>query len=238
MHYLFLTLPSLAENLALDEALLLEAEADRGGEILRFWEWPTPAVVLGAAGRLREEVDEAACQRDQIPILRRGSGGGAVLLGAGCLCYSLILSYQRHPSLSEVRPSYKYILESICSFLIKGAPALACAGVSDLVLAGRKVSGNSQQRKRRYLLHHGTLLYRFDLSLVRRYLPLPARQPAYRQGRPHETFLTNLPLEREELIVRLRQGWAAWSEQTNWPRQCVQELVRDKYACPEWIYRR
>ena len=45
MRFLELTLSSPAENLALDEALLLEAEAGRGGEALRLWEWPRHAVV-------------------------------------------------------------------------------------------------------------------------------------------------------------------------------------------------
>ena len=59
MEFLDVTLPSLPENLALDEALLLEAEAGRGGEVLRLWEWPRPAVVLGAGGRIADDVERA-----------------------------------------------------------------------------------------------------------------------------------------------------------------------------------
>src|SRR5262245_40400973 len=99
MQSLDVTLPTLAENLALDEALLLEAEAGHGGETLRLWEWPHPAVILGAGCRLADEVDEEACRRDGVPILRRSSGGGTVLLGAGCLLYSLVLAYDRSPEL-------------------------------------------------------------------------------------------------------------------------------------------
>src|SRR5437868_2848192 len=92
MYFLEKTLPTLAENLALDEALLLEAEAGRGGEVLRLWEWPLPAVVLGAGCRLAEDVDEERCRADGVPVLRRASGGGTVLLGAGCLLYTLVLA--------------------------------------------------------------------------------------------------------------------------------------------------
>src|SRR5205823_1074606 len=95
MHFLDLTLPTLADNLALDEALLLEAEAGRAGEVLRLWEYPRPAVVLGAGCRIAEEVDVAACRADDVPIARRASGGGTVLLGSGCLCFSLVLAYAR-----------------------------------------------------------------------------------------------------------------------------------------------
>src|SRR5262245_60238298 len=113
MYFLDLTLPTLAENLALDEALLLEREAGVDGEVLRLWEWPYPAVVLGAGCRLAEDIHETACQADGVEIQRRSSGGGTVLLGRGCLLFSLVLAYSRSPPLSEIRPSYAWILGRI-----------------------------------------------------------------------------------------------------------------------------
>src|SRR5258708_37980163 len=98
MQFLDLTLASAVANLALDEALLLEAEAGRGGEVLRLWECPRPAVVLGAGGCLADDVEESACRAGGVPVLRRASGGGTVLLGPGCLCYSLVLAYERSPA--------------------------------------------------------------------------------------------------------------------------------------------
>src|SRR5262245_36170851 len=94
------TLPTLAENLALDEALLIAAEAG-GPEVLRLWRWPAPAVVLGAGGRLADDVRADACAADGVPVRRRSSGGGTVLLGPGCLCYSLVLGMDR-PGLREL----------------------------------------------------------------------------------------------------------------------------------------
>ena len=180
MLYLDRTLATLPENLALDEALLLAAEAGQGGEVLRFWEWPHPAVVLGSGCRLAEDVDEAACAADGVPVLRRSSGGGTVLLGGGCLLYTLVLNYGRSGALEEIRPSYCFILGRVAAAL---GPEAAQEGISDLALGGRKFSGNAQQRKRRHLLHHGTLLYAFDLGRVGRHLRPPPRQPEYRAGR-------------------------------------------------------
>jgi lipoate-protein ligase A len=233
MLYLDRTLPTLAENLALDEALLLAAEAGRGGEVLRLWEWPGLAVVLGSGCRLAEDVDEAACAADGVPVLRRSSGGGTVLLGAGCLLYSLVLDQVREPALTEIRPSYHFILSRV-----GGALGGEAAGISDLVLGGRKFSGNAQQRKRRYLLHHGTLLYAFDLARVGRYLRAPPRPPEYRAGRAHAEFLLNLPLPAAELKGRLRAAWGAGAEQASWPEAEVRRLVADKYASPGWTGRR
>jgi len=283
MNYLDLTLPSVPENLALDEALLLGAEAGRSAEILRFWEWPTPAVVLGAGSRLSEDVNQHACQADNVRIFRRSSGGGTVLLGQGCLCYSLVLSYERHPALREIHPSFRLILGQVRDALAPLVPSqgsevrnqesgdrgkqatdetrmkhgstfvfspcsargrtvpdlgLELAGTSDLTIAGRKISGNSQQRKRRFLLHHGTILYAFDAKLVERYLLMPSRQPDYRLQRNHSEFLTNFSAPLDKLKDRLLNTWNASTPLHSWSREAVRQLLEDKYGQPEWIRRR
>jgi lipoate-protein ligase A len=238
MRVLDLTLPTPADNLALDEALLLDAEAGVGVEILRLWEWPALAVILGAGCRLAEDVDEAACRTDGVPILRRASGGGTVLLGAGCLCYTLVLAYERSPALREIPTSYAYILARIADALASLVPGAAHVGTSDLAAGGMKFSGNAQQRKRRHLLHHGTLLYGFDLELVGRYLHLPGRQPDYRRGRDHAAFLMNLPASVLEIKRRLREAWTVEEAPPDWPRELVGRLAREKYGTQAWTQRR
>lgn len=237
MQYLELTLTTLTANLALDEALLLQAESG-GPEALRTWEWRTPGVVLGAGAKLAEHIHEDACQEDEMPLVRRSSGGGTVLLGAGCLNYALVLSYERHSGLREIRASYRHILSQMASALADLAPDVAKMGTSDLASAGRKFSGNSQLRKRRFLLHHGTLLYDFDIERVDRYLQAPREQPAYRNKRGHRDFLVNLPTSAAELSQRLRQLWEAGDQMTDWPRQQVQTLVTEKLGTEAWLRRR
>jgi len=236
MRWLDLTLPTAAENLALDEALLLQAEAGQGGEILRLWEWPALAVVLGSGCQFAEETNEDACRADGVPILRRSSGGGTVLLGPGCLCYSLVLRFARSPALAEIRPSYHAILAQVAEAL--GVPGVEQAGISDLAASGRKFSGNAQQRKRHHLLHHGTILYKFDLTRISRYLRPPPRQPDYRAGREHESFVRNLEVPRFQLADGLRQAWRAREEQADWPAAEVRRLVEEKYATQAWSRRR
>jgi lipoate-protein ligase A len=238
MQCLDLTLPTIAENLALDEALLLEADAGRGRDVLRFWEWTTPAVVLGSGCQVVQDVDEARCQADGVPILRRSSGGGTVLLGAGCLCFSLVLPYDRSPLLREIPFSYIYILDIVREAVADLVPAIRRAGTSDLAAGSLKFSGNAQQRKRHFLLHHGTLLCNFDLKRVGDYLGIPIRQPEYRHARDHASFLCNLPTDAADLKRRLRQAWGAISELTGWPRAAVQRLVEEKYSKSEWVNRR
>jgi lipoate-protein ligase A len=237
MQFFDQTLSNLPENIALDEVLLLQAEAGHGSEVLRTWEWPRPAVVLGAGCRLAQEVDEAACAADGVPILRRSSGGGTVLLGSGCLLFSLVLAYERAAELTDIRSSYCYIFGHIRAALAEAVSGIECVGTSDLAIAGRKFSGNAQQRKRRFLLHHGSLLYAFDLARVGRYLPTPAKQPDYRRGRDHADFLTNLPLAAEEIKRRLRSVWQATEAMKAFPVDHVRELAA-KYASLEWTRHR
>jgi lipoate---protein ligase len=237
MQLLDLTLPVLSDNLALDEALLLHAEAG-GPEVLRFWEWLGLAVVIGAGGKWAEEADAPACQRDGVPILRRSSGGGAVVLGPGCLCYSLVLAYDRYPALADLHASYRFILETTATALAPLAPGIAPAGISDLAIGDRKCSGNSQQRKRTHLLHHGTLLCSFELANMPRYLAHPPREPDYRRRRSHGEFVANLGASMTDAKQRLAAAWQADQPMASWPEDIVRKLVADKYGCSEWHRRR
>ena len=126
---------------------------------------------------------------------------------------------RRNPALRRIRPSYGFILGQIRQTLAGGAGLIEQAGISDLILAGRKFSGTAQQPKRSFLLHHGTLLYDMDLSLIPRYLREPPRQPEYRAGRSHLAFVGNLPLSNDEIKQRLRRLWGADDEQSTCRRR-------------------
>jgi lipoate-protein ligase A len=236
MRLLDLTLPDPADNLALDEALLLATETG-GAEVLRLWELPAPAVVLGAGGSVAIDVNVAACEADCVPVLRRASGGGTVVIGPGCLCFSLVLSYDRAPGLDQIRASNRYILERVRNAL---APVVAATleGTSDLAVNEVKISGNAQQRKRTHFLHHGTLLCGFDLALIAKYLHAPERQPDYRRDRPHAEFVTNLSATVAEAKRLLAAEWRAEGDYGPLPWDAVRELVDEKYSRDEWNRRR
>jgi lipoate-protein ligase A len=240
-----LTLASPAGNLALDEALLLDAEAacpaDASGavatcpgEVLRFWESPQYFVVLGAGGRLAEEVDVEACRRDAIPILRRASGGGTVLQGPGCLNYTLVLDVRLRPSCADIVGTNRYVLARVREALASRWPAVAARGTSDLALGELKFSGNAQRRKRRHILFHGTLLYSFDFARVEKYLRHPPRQPDYRADRSHMQFLVNLGADAGQLKELVARAWGATVPCTGYPTELVDQLVATRYSQPEW----
>ena len=201
--------------------------------LFRSDRWPRPAVVLGAGGRIVDDVDVAACDRDAVHLARRASGGGTVLLGPGCLVYTVVLRYDRAAELRDIRKSYRWILSQITDAL----PGVAVEGSSDLVVGGRKIGGSAQQRKHHHLLHHGTLLYGFDLPLIGRYLREPPRQPDYRDQRPHAEFVVNLTVDASNLRDRLTSTWSAMPTQRSLPMTDVVRLVEEKYGRSEWVHR-
>ncbi len=193
MHYLDLTLPTPAENLAGDEALLETSETGVGHESLRFWQPRQYFVVLGYANGAEREVDWEACRAAGVPVYRRISGGGTVLQGPGCLNYNLILKIEHSTPLAGITDTNRFIMERHAAALtaVVNRP-VRVQGFTDLTVHDLKFSGNSQRRKRRFLMFHGTFLLDFDLDLMERLLRFPSHQPDYRQDRAHRAFLTNL----------------------------------------------
>jgi lipoate-protein ligase A len=239
MRYLDLTLPTPEENLALDEALLEEAErAGRPTETLRLWEPAEPMVVVGRSSRIEAEVHRDACRRRGIPILRRPSGGAAVVTGPGCLMYALVLSYRLRPELRMIDHAHRFVLGRIASALRPLVPEVTCQGTSDLAVDALKFSGNSVRCKRDHFLYHGTILYDFPLDLIAQCLATPPRQPDYRSGRTHDSFVTNLPLPPDTIRAALVAAWNAGQPYIEWPRAATRRLAAEKYNRPEWNERR
>ncbi len=223
------TYPTPAENLACEEALLVEGDAVPGAipGVLRFWESPAYFVVLGYSNRITTEVNEEACRADGIPIYRRCSGGGTVLQGPGCYNYALIIP----APVENVTETNRFVMERNRSALEKLLQQpVEVQGVTDLTLAGRKFSGNAQRRKRRWVLFHGTFLLHFDLSRIGKYLRMPSQQPAYRHARPHTEFVRNLGVSPAQLRQALAEAWGARGEFRHTP---VMDVA--KYNSAEWI---
>ncbi len=239
MQLLDLTLPTIAENLALDEALLEQAEA--GSEsigLLRLWEPPQYAVVIGRSSAVECEVDSSYCRGNDVEIARRCSGGASVVIGPGCLTYSVILGFARFPGLEMIENAHRFVLSTMLSGLEPLAAGVSCAGTSDLAWMGRKFSGNSLRIKRTHLLYHGTLLYEFPLQLISHCLRTAPRQPAYRDGRTHADFVCNLPVNQAQLRAAISRAWNVDSTGHDWPHVETARLVADRYGQPEWVFSR
>jgi lipoate---protein ligase len=242
MKHMDLTLPSPAENLAGDEALLEWCEAGDGEEVLRFWEPGEHFVVVGYANKIATEVNADACLAKGIPIYRRCSGGGTVVQGPGCLNYSLVLRITADGPLHNIAVANQYILRrNRAALATLNAPVTtrnaSVRGHTDLAICDRKFSGNAQRRRKQFLLFHGTFLLDFDLALISELLPLPSKQPAYREHRSHADFLTNLAVPANDVKAVLRKAWEAEEPLPHPPREKIRKLALEKYATREWNFK-
>ncbi len=238
MKYLDRTLRTPQENLAGDEALLDWCEEESGDEILRFWEPRQHFVVLGYSNRTRTEVNLDSCKKLAVPVLRRCSGGGTVLQGPGCLNYALFLKIHGDSPLANIAEANAFImnrnrnaLNPLLDFIF------LIQGHTDLTLQGLKFSGNSQRRKRLFLLFHGSFLLNLNLALVEQALKMPSQQPQYRRRRSHKDFLTNLDLPADDIKEAMKRVWNAVDPLEKIPKKRVERLVQEKYATDAWNFK-
>lgn len=242
MKHLDWTLPSPEANLAADEALLEWAEAHAATEAdverLRFWTPDRPFVVVGYGQQPEREVNLEACRRLNLPVFKRCSGGGTVLQAPGCFNYSLILRIQRGSPTESILGTNRFILErhrqALTRMLGWAEHRIRLQGQTDLTLDDRKFSGNAQRRRRACLLFHGTILLAMPLDLMEAVLPLPSRQPEYRQNRSHARFLTTLPASAAQVRQALIRAWDADTPAPPLPEAAVERLVQHRYREGDW----
>lgn len=205
-----ISLPTPQENILYDNVLLELAERGEGEETLRFWESRELFIVLGRIGNPAADLHITKVLADRIPVLRRSSGGGTVLQGKGCLNYTLLLSKER-PEIRDLHRSYQFILGRVVAALKNLGIDAASRPLSDIALAqnNKKISGNAQKRSKKFILHHGTLLYQFNLKKIEEYLVMPKDIPEYRQSRAHRDFVANLSIPAEALKKEISGVFAA-----------------------------
>lgn len=247
MRLIACTLPTLEENLALDEALLDEAEmhaiatqnneALADTESLRIWESPTYAAVLGRSSPALSEVNRSECDQRGVPIGRRCSGGATVVIGRGCLMYGVIISLAKHPECRMIDQAHRLVMGKLLEATRPYEPTVTMDGICDLTIDGRKFSGNSVRVKKHHMLYHGTLLYDFDIALIQHVLNHPVREPEYREHRSHEHFLTNLRVDRQALVDALRNVWNTDDCVKPLPFDSMRELIAQRYSQQEWTFR-
>jgi lipoate-protein ligase A len=245
MQILDLTLPTPAENLAADEALLDLCEAGESDETLLFWEPRETFVVVGYANKIATEVNVAACAAKKIPIFRRCSGGGTVVQMTGGLNYSLILRITEDGPTRSISSANKFIMEKnraaietvFKSEIGNRKSEILVRGHTDLCLGDLKFAGNSQRRRINFLLFHGTLLLNCNLSLISELLLMPSLQPDYRASRSHSDFVTNLQLPAEKVKAALAKEWKANEELKPPPLEEISMLAREKYSTHEWNFK-
>ncbi|MHB1457296.1 MAG: lipoate--protein ligase family protein [Armatimonadota bacterium] len=180
--------PSVEQNLAVDEKFAREAGII-GTKALRLW-WGGPtAVVLGCSDKPECAINTKICEMLNIPVLKRVTGGGAVLQSPGVLNYSLTMPDTGRLDIHRIFSLGASLIINALSILDVKAQH---EGISDIAVGDLKISGNAQARKWKSVLLHGTILVEMDYDLLETILKHPNREPDYRKGRSHRDFIITL----------------------------------------------
>jgi lipoate-protein ligase A len=247
-----------AANMAVDEALLLSRLRALGPPTVRFFAWRPPTISLGYGQSLDERIDLGAARTMGIGLVRRATGGSAILHGGPDLelTYSVVAASEDFPGADDLLASYRWIGAALAAGLrslgapvemVSAQPSAAAAmpafcflrtGSYELEVGGRKLVGSAQRRRGAGFLQHGSVMLGAEADRLRRLFP--AELDPLSGMTTLEVVLGRRPSfdETAEALARgfrethgieLRRGGLDASEM-----ELVEALTRDKYATASW----
>lgn len=224
-------------NLAFEEYVLQNRTE---GDYLLLWQNDN-TVVVGRNQNTAEEIDADFVEKHHIRVVRRGTGGGAVYHDLGNLNYSFITDAGEKENLSFARFTQP-IVEVLREL---GLPASA-SGRNDILVGECKVSGTAQRLCGSRILHHGTLLFDSDPSMVagalavhpEKFQSKSAKSVRARIGNIRSFLAKDMTLPEFWAYLRtaLAKGAFQATELTPEELQAVQRLRDEKYATWDWNY--
>jgi lipoate-protein ligase A len=223
-----------ASNMALDEAILLAHETGTVPPTLRVYSWDVPTLSLGYAQKTAREVDLVACQQHGVAVVRRPTGGRAVLHDHE-VTYSVVLPTALSHGSNTLMEHYRLIGIALAVALrrlglpvhlersrLRSHPRRAVASPAcfaalaryELSVAGKKIVGSAQKRLQGSLLQHGSIPLWMDRWRLFQCLRVP---PERRGALVQEAYATmtsvnevvTTPVSASAVHAALREGFAA-----------------------------
>ena len=242
---------SAYENMAIDEAILRSVTAQTSPPTLRFYRWQPSAVSIGYFQGIEQEVDLEACAARGVDVIRRLTGGGAVYHDyEGEITYSLAIPDDYPGIPHKILDSYGIL----CQGLIVGLRSLGMPAefkpINDIIVNGRKISGNAQTRRFRGILQHGTLLCEVDAPLMFTLLKVPNEKIRDKLIASVEERVTSIKREmgavdRERVTQAMIDGFAEAldirfvpGDLSDHEHALAQTLREENYATNTWNYKR
>ncbi|MFX0108251.1 MAG: biotin/lipoate A/B protein ligase family protein [Candidatus Hodarchaeota archaeon] len=248
VRFIDLEIHNAFENMAIDEAIMMAIKRKEAPPTLRFYRWSPSAVSIGTFQGMTEEVDLDYCKRNNIDRIRRITGGGAVYHDFdGEITYSIILPRGHSLAPPDILESYQVL----CAGIVKGLEKLGIESefkpINDIVVSGKKISGNAQTRRHSCVLQHGTTLLDLDVEVMFSILKVPQEKISDKMIADVKQRVTSIrellgrTVSIEELRDALKLGFAealnveliesklSPSEQT-----AASALVQHKYSTYSW----
>ena len=227
-------------NMAFDEYCLEYLKLDE--PVFYLWQ-NRPSVIMGLNQEVNTEVNLTYLQQNDIALVRRVTGGGAVYHDLGNLNYTIV---GRSEDLERDYPEYAGLMMKALQHL--GVPA-TLSGRNDILVEGRKVSGFAKRVCKNRLMVHGTLMYHVDLEVLTQALCPPAtklqskgiasvrsRVANLSEYLPELTDIQQFSHRLEEILSNQYTDQEYVLDANELEK--IQRLASEKYEQWEWIYGR
>lgn len=230
-------------NMAIDEALLYS-----GKPTLRFYKWKPSAISIGYFQSMEEEVNLEECKRQGVDVVRRVTGGGAVYHDEeGEITYSLVCPQHLLPD--KILGSYKIVCSSIAHGLGYLGIEAKHAGINDIVVNDKKISGSAQTRKHGNVLQHGTILLKVNVKKMFSLLKVSKEKISDKEIKSVEERVSSIEKEvgkvSEEDVIdavikgfKEKMGIELYNDQMDEKEIEMMERLRGKYESKEWNFKR
>jgi|Deesub1362A_J573_1020465.scaffolds.fasta_scaffold03061_2 lipoate-protein ligase A len=252
-------------NMALDEAILEEVAAGYSLPTLRLYGWNPPSVSIGYFQKVFEEIDVEYCRDNGIGLVRRPTGGRAVLHDNE-LTYSYIVPEASDHSGKGVIETYKRISTGILMGLkllgvnaqwiekpakhVKSSICFNSSSWYEITCEGKKIVGSAQMRKKGVVLQHGSIIIDLDVDRMFncfRFKTTEAKVKSKKIFLKKATSLNRLLKQRANFEV-VKQGIVKGFEKglniqfkagkvSDRESRLAQQLKREKYSKKEWNFR-
>ncbi|MFJ3473082.1 biotin/lipoate A/B protein ligase family protein [Microbacterium maritypicum] len=234
-------------NLALDEVLTSRVGEGRRRPTLRIWEWDESAVVIGSFQSYRNEVDPEGAAKHGFDVVRRISGGGAMLMAAGqIITYSLYVPASLVAGMTFA-DSYAFLDDWVLQALRSLGIDAVYQPLNDIASPTGKIGGAAQKRLANGgVLHHATLSYDIDGQMMTEVLRI-GREKLSDKGTASaakrvDPLRSQTGLERAEIIERFKDTFRSLTHAETGSISAdeyadAEALVESKFATEAWLHR-
>ena len=236
-------------GLAADDALTQRVGAGASQATLRLYTYRSHCALVGRFQTVEHEIHVDYCHANSVPINRRPTGGGAIIMGDGQLGVGLMIAGRNSDTYSRARE----MMSQFSAGLLHGLNSLGISAEfrrkNDIEVDGRKIIGLGIYRAPSGgLLFHASLLVNLDVPFMLRVLNTPFEKISDKEISMVSARTTDVqrelgrPIPMDEVRQRMAEGYAEAFDVSMIPgdftseeRQDIAELEREKYQKSEWV---
>ncbi len=235
-----------AKNMAIDTALQHFCTTPT----LRLYTWNPAAISIGRFQSLQDEVNEDACKKNKVDIIRRVTGGGAVF-HENEITYSFCIPEKNNYFSTDLHESYQFICQAVIIGLNKFNLDVKYIPINDLIVNNKKISGCAQTRKKGILLQHGTILMKVNVDKMFQLLKVPNEKIRDKLITDVKARVTSIENEiknivsKEQVIKNIITGFeqqlkvkTIQSDMTAEEIKFAEQIEKDVFLSKNWNYER